>query len=90
MAPDGRSYSGEWKNDQISGWGIYTWPNGEKLRRRISKGEGRTARAPIPGPMAKYTGEWKEGLQDGLGTLFSSGGETRSGRWVRGRYTGNV
>jgi hypothetical protein len=30
--PDGRSYEGEYVNDQKQGYGIYSWPDGQVYR----------------------------------------------------------
>ena len=37
---------------------------------------------------AKYTGEWKDGIQNGQGTYFYTSGSKWTGEWKNGKRNG--
>jgi MORN repeat len=37
-----------------------------------------------------YVGSWRDGLKDGVGTLYFPNGDTLSGRWAEGVIDGPV
>jgi hypothetical protein len=37
--PDGRTYEGEYKDDQKEGFGVYTWSDGKMYRGYWSEGK---------------------------------------------------
>jgi hypothetical protein len=100
--PDARKYSGEWKNGQPHGQGIFTDSKGARFLGEFEEGRfsglqrvwGFKNGLPngqgqyIFSDGSQYTGQWRNGLFHGFGTLeLSTGGDDR-GQWKNGKPDG--
>ena len=67
--PDGFTYEGEWKDDQIQGKGVARYPTGQlfegSFKQGVPDGEGTMTFADG----TKYSGSWLDGKMEGDGTL---------------------
>ena len=85
-------YAGNWVNDMMEGYGIYTWPDGRRYEGRERKpyvGEYRNSKKEGYGRMVAadrnaFEGYWKNGVQHGIGR-YEASGETRFGIWNSGK-----
>ena len=84
MFPDGRVYEGQWRQNMMSGEGLYSYPSGIKYKGQFKEDvregygiytfkDGRT-----------YKGEWKENKQHGQGTYTTKEG-SKVGIWHMGK-----
>ena len=86
--PDGRKYSGEWRNKLFNGQGTLTYANGDEYIGEFNDGK-------ISGQGIfefafgrKYAGEFKNGKLYGQGTLEYTNGNKYVGEFKNGRYYG--
>lgn len=92
---EGASYQGEWRTDRKSGYGIQTYPNGNKYEGNWEDGErcGEGVlwiRPPGQKKLRKlYIGGWLKDKRHGKGTCFYKNGEYYQGDWVNGRRHGH-
>ena len=72
----GDTYSGEWKNDEKHGRGIYTYADGGRYEGEYKDGKWHGMGMQIFADGEKYEGEFKEGNYHGRGEyIFSDGSE---------------
>ncbi|GMH67765.1 hypothetical protein TrLO_g14698 [Triparma laevis f. longispina] len=65
------SYEGSWLNDKQNGYGVHIWLDSE-----IAHGD--TARQRCN----QYSGQWKNGVREGIGTFCYANGSEYHGAWV--------
>ena len=85
--PNGRKYTGEWKDGERHGQGIFRWPDGPKIVSYV--GEYKDGKRHGQGTMTlsdggKYVGEWKDGKGHGQGTMTQPDGKVVKGIWKDG------
>jgi len=72
---DGSSYSGEWKNGEMNGRGVFLWRNGDRFegewKNGLQNGQGTFAAADG----SVYYGGWKQGKKDGEGVFKPAGSQ---------------
>lgn len=91
---EGASYQGEWRADRKSGYGIQTYPNGNKYEGNWENGtrcgEGVLWIRPQGQKKLRklYIGGWLNDKRHGKGTCFYKNGEYYQGDWVNGRRHG--
>lgn len=90
----GASYYGEWNDNKKSGYGVQTFPNGQKYEGQwaggLRNGEG-TLWIPVgkSGKLRKlYVGGWRDDRRHGKGTCFFKNGEFFQGEWDGGMMHG--
>jgi len=87
LAPDGRSFEGDWKKGKQHGHGVAVLLGRHELGnyQRMSIGKyGSLYRA------LKYIGEWENGVRHGKGKLVYLDGSEKEGQFVRGQLDGTI
>ncbi len=84
LLTNGSSYSGDWKNNEMHGKGVYNHTNGD-----IYVGEFKFGKANGQGTVtfsdgAMYVGGFKDGKKDGQGVFTYSDGSKYVGRFNKG------
>ena len=83
---DGRSYTGEWKDDKPDGIGIMRW---EQSQVEEKKGHIRVEQRESDEPrVVSYEGEFLRGNFSGIGKMQWSDGTIYSGKWKNGMQNG--
>lgn len=87
--PDGKIYSGEWKDGSKHGKGTMTYPSTNKDNYAEYKGEWERNSFHGEGVMIykngdKYSGSWSEGKEHGKGTYTFKDGTSYQGLWEHG------
>jgi len=95
----GKTYAGEWQDNQKNGFGQQTWSDGRKYQGDWVNGKrhgtgtmwvpaqiGSSKRAPKL--RKEYTGEWSENKQHGRGIYYDSQGSKYEGEWQNGKRHG--
>ncbi len=87
---EGRSYAGKVDSSGgLEGYGVLTWPNGDRHAGLYAKGVRSGDGAFFFGDGRRYLGEWRNDMYDGLGVLFRADGSIESyGRWSANNYVG--
>ncbi len=80
-------YEGEWKNDQMSGFGAFIFSNGEKYEGEFQDGN-RHGKGLMRMNSSTYDGEWKNDQMCGFGVLSRSNGEKYEGDFRDGKFHG--
>ena len=79
--PDGSTYSGAWKDNQISGKGTFTYANGDRyegsFRNDLRSGKGTMYYAEG----GKYSGKWANDKKEGKGRMWDPAGNLTKGVW---------
>jgi len=91
----GASYHGEWKGDAKTGYGIQTYPNGNKYEGQWESGK-RAGEGVLWIRVGKtgnklrklFVGGWKDDKRHGKGTCFFRNGEYFQGDWELGKMHG--
>jgi hypothetical protein len=82
------TYKGEFKDGVMSGYGIYTWSNGDyydgMFKNDFFYGNGTM----IYSSGTKYVGEWKYDKKHGKGTMIYNSGNQYVGEWKFGNKHG--
>jgi len=86
--PDGKKYTGEWKDGNANGKGTFTWSDGEKYTGEWKDGKQNGKGTKTWSDGEKYTGEWKDGKQNGKGTKTWPDGKKYTGEWKDGNANG--
>jgi len=86
-------YEGDWKDDQITGKGIYTWQNGGKYEG-VLKDSRMTGKGIYTWPDGqKYDGDWKDSRMTGKGIYtdpkMGIDGSKYEGEWKDGQIQGH-
>ena len=80
---NGDHYEGEWTDDQRNGklrtllsnhWKRFSW----RHFLRLSEGNGKFTSSETN---ITYSGSWRDGLKEGVGSLFFPSGDVLTGRW---------
>ena len=86
--PDGRIYEGQFKADSIEGNGTMIWPaNVNDLPEKSPRYDEKNDSKQIS-KNNKYTGEFRNGMFSGNGTLEFANGVVYKGEFKSGRYNG--
>ena len=92
---NGTKYEGRWRDGQINGRGLMTFAPGNPAGVESYEGDFVNARPSGWGTMKwiygirTYEGQWKDGLENGRGTLTLRNGRKYEGTWREGRkYNG--
>ena len=81
---DGRIYTGQWKNNQMHGYGEFLWKEGKKYYGFYSYDK-KNGFGIYYWPGDKYyIGFWRDGKQSGLGK-YIKGNNIKYGVWVEGK-----
>lgn len=89
----GDTYTGEWKDGERNGQGIYTWHDGDTYAGKWKEGKMHGQGTFSRGNGDIYVGEWKNGKKHGYGTYSWISGDNYAGEWKdsiihgRGTYT---
>lgn len=91
----GASFHGEWSGDKKSGYGVQTYPNGNKYEGQWEAGL-RSGEGVLWVPIGKtadklrklYVGSWKNDRRHGRGTCYFAKGEYFQGDWEQGKMHG--
>lgn len=91
----GTVYSGEFKNNKMDGSGEYIWSATTTYTGMIKNGS-RHGKGEFKSPYARYSGEWSNGMPNGVGVLtYADGGVYEGGMihflnadWVNGLKQG--
>ena len=86
--PDGFTYEGEWKDDQIQGKGVARYPTGQifegSFKQGVPDGEGTMTFSDG----TKYTGSWLDGKMEGDGILSMTDGSVFKGKFANNNRDG--
>ena len=95
QGPEARDWTfqvGEWRNlqrdylqDQRTGLGTYTWPDGSYYEGSFLNGKRHGNGIFISSKGAKYEGGWFDDLRHGQGTLYDPDGRIIRGIWQNGK-----
>ena len=79
--PDGFTYEGEWKDDQIQGKGVARYPTGQIFEGFFEQGvpDGEGTMTFSDG--TKYEGSWLDGKMEGDGVLSMTDGSIYKGKF---------
>ena len=77
-----RSYKGQYKKDQMHGYGVWSGKNGDTFEGDFvfdcRDGKGRS----VCGETGEvYEGDWKQSMRHGMGEMKKPDGETYQGAW---------
>ena len=86
--PDGKKYTGEWKDGNANGKGTFTWPDGGKYIGEFKDGTQNGKGTQTWSDGGKYIGEFKDGTQNGKGTKTWPDGKKYTGGWKDGNWDG--
>lgn len=81
---NGDHYEGEWTDDQRNGTSDYRLLSNHLKRfshvifLRLSEGNGKFTSSETN---ITYSGSWRDGLKEGVGSLFFPSGDVLTGRW---------
>ena len=88
----GAVYRGEWDEDQKSGFGTQTNPDGSKyegeFRRNQYHGSGSMWVRRGKKNVKQYTGSWENGQMCGFGSFFLENGDIYKGEWAANQRSG--
>ncbi|EGR30902.1 hypothetical protein IMG5_121480 [Ichthyophthirius multifiliis] len=81
---DGSIYQGNWKYNQMEGFGTYQWPDGRvyigEFIKNKKQGEGK-----FQWPSGRiYKGQWLDGKQNGYGVYINFKKQKKLGLWKNG------
>ena len=78
---NGAEYTGQWKGDQRSGFGIQVWPDGAKYEGqwKANKAHGKGIFWHVDGDV--FEGEWKRDKANGYGVYQHANGAKYEGYW---------
>jgi len=92
--PNGDTYTGEYKNKQRNGKGVYTWANkDDKPIQQIYDGEYVDNKRSGFGTItyidkSSYIGEWQNNMKHGNGTYTYPNGDKYTGEWINNQRHG--
>ena len=87
---NGDYYEGRLTDGELHGRGTYIWADGTRYEGVFIHGQ-TTGRGKLWMPNGdRYEGFIKNGKPHWSGTFFYKDGEIRSGRWNRGKFTGEI
>ena len=83
---DGRSYEGEWKNNNMEGMGVYIWNDGRKYEGQYKDDKKHGFGVYTWADGRCYEGFWWKGKQHGIGTYIVPKEEKmKYGLWEDGK-----
>ena len=86
--PNGRTYVGEWCDNQMQGEGVESWPNGSRYEGQF-KGNKRHGQGTFTWADGRqYVGEYRHDARHGFGVCTSPKGYRYEGEWVNGKKHG--
>eukprot|EP00918_Siedleckia_nematoides_P089771 GHVU01197264.1.p1 GENE.GHVU01197264.1~~GHVU01197264.1.p1 ORF type:complete len:173 (-),score=9.02 GHVU01197264.1:27-545(-) len=79
-------YEGQFSNGNVSGYGVFRWPDGEEYAGQWSAGHkhGLGSRRHPDGFL--FRGHWKDGKQHGRGIETCPDGDVDEGEWADGKF----
>jgi hypothetical protein len=83
-----RVYKGEWKNENLNGLGVMTYPDGHKYVGEWKNGKYNGQGTSTYPDGGKYVGRWKDDKRNGQGTFTYPDGGKYVGRWKDGKEHG--
>lgn len=88
-ADSGYYYIGHWENDQQSGLGKETWPDGSSYMGTYELGKKEGVGVYFWKDQTSYRGEWKDNKIHGLGIYNWSDGRKYIGEWKNSKMNGH-
>ena len=87
-SPDGRRYSGDYRDHLPNGKGAMTWPDGARYDGQWSDGK-RNGHGVMAFPNGeRYDGQWSDNELDGQGVYTWPDGRRYDGQWHDGKRNG--
>lgn len=80
-------YEGEWKDDQMCGWGVFSYSNGERYEGSFRAGKFH-GKGVLEARSSTYDGEWEDGAKCGVGVLIYGNGDKYEGSFRGDKYHG--
>ena len=83
---DGREYSGDWVDNNMHGFGIYTWKDGRRYEGEYIRDRKHGHGIYLWADGRKYDGQWVNGRQHGEGMYWAKiDVKPRKGSWEEGK-----
>ena len=82
---DGRSYAGEWKDNEMEGFGVYLWPDGKRYEGYFVDDKKHGYGIYSWADKRVYEGWWMQGKQHGLGMYKVPNKPAQYGVWECGK-----